>query len=48
VITAGVHPTRAGLIDANGEPQQYMDELLSLIQQNPTKIVAIGECGLGK
>lgn len=29
-------------------PQHYMDELLAMISTNKDKVVAIGECGLGK
>lgn len=40
----GCHPTRCKEFAAN--PQQYYDKLCTAIEENATKIVAIGECGL--
>lgn len=40
--TVGVHPCRANTVSGD----DYFDKLYELIQQNPSKTKAIGECGL--
>lgn len=48
--TVGVHPTRCGEFEAPEvhSPQEHLDQLLRLVVENQEKVVAIGECGLGK
>lgn len=43
-ITMGCHPTRCGEFLQN--PEKYYEDLRSKISANPSKVVAIGECGL--
>jgi len=47
--TVGCHPTRCSEFEStkNTSPQEYMDQLSRLISDNSTKVVALGEFGLG-
>lgn len=42
----GCHPTRCTEFEKNGNGTDYLDELKKVIRSGPTKVVAIGECGL--
>jgi TatD DNase family protein len=45
--TVGCHPTRCNEFENNAPtPDDYFNGLLKLIQENDSKVLAIGECGL--
>ena len=44
----GCHPTRCKEFESVSSPDEYFNGLLSLIKENDKKVLAIGECGLGK
>ena len=46
--TVGCHPTRCQEFEKHPSGEgDYFDSLLSLAKENTSKVVAIGECGLG-
>eukprot|EP00291_Cryptomonas_curvata_P018081 CAMPEP_0172164004 /NCGR_PEP_ID=MMETSP1050-20130122/7596_1 /TAXON_ID=233186 /ORGANISM="Cryptomonas curvata, Strain CCAP979/52" /LENGTH=136 /DNA_ID=CAMNT_0012834277 /DNA_START=119 /DNA_END=526 /DNA_ORIENTATION=- len=44
--TVGVHPTRAGELEASPDPDAILDQLAALAADKANKVVAIGEIGL--